>query len=142
MTTNETSFFRDLHPFEGLKKVVVPDLIKKRQATRQLTIWCGASSSGKEPYSVAMMLCENFPELSTWKVNYIASDISEKMLARCREGLFSQLEVNRGLPAPLLVKYFESPEGKWRIKEPLRKSIHSGGSTLPEPGPTCRRRTS
>jgi len=123
MTTNETSFFRDLHPFEALKKVVIPDIMEKRKATRQLNIWCGASSSGQEPYSVAMMLCQNFPELANWKVTYIASDISEKMLARCREGVFSQLEVNRGLPAPLLVKYFESFEGRWRIKEPLRKSI-------------------
>jgi chemotaxis protein methyltransferase CheR len=123
MTTNETSFFRDLHPFEAMKNVVIPDLLKKRESTRQLNLWCGASSSGQEPYSVAMMLLENFPQLTTWKVHYVASDISEKMLARCREGIYSQLEVNRGLPAPLLVKYFDHRATKWQIKDNIRKWV-------------------
>jgi chemotaxis protein methyltransferase CheR len=123
MTTNETSFFRDIHPFETLKKFIIPDLIKKRQATKELNIWSGASSSGQEPYTFAMVLRENFPELQTWKINYISSDISHEMLDRCRKGIYSQLEINRGLPATLMVKYFERHGTEWQIKEDLRKMI-------------------
>lgn len=123
MTTNETSFFRDIHPFETLKKFIIPDLIKKREATKQLNIWSGASSSGQEPYTFAMVLRENFPELRTWKVNYISSDISHEMLDRCRKGIYSQLEINRGLPATLMVKYFERHGTEWQVKEDLRKMI-------------------
>ncbi len=123
MTTNETSFFRDHHPFETLKNSVIPELIKKRQSIREFNIWCGASSSGQEPYSIAMLLKENFPELNTWKLNYIATDISNEMLNRCREGNYSQLEINRGLPANLMVKYFDRDGAHWQIKEDLRKMI-------------------
>jgi chemotaxis protein methyltransferase CheR len=123
MTTNETSFFRDLYPFELLKKNVLPDLIKRRAALRQLNIWCAAASSGQEPYTVLLLLRENFPELSTWRVNFLATDISKEMLDRCREGCYSQLEVNRGLPAPLLVKHFRKIGTEWQIKEELRRLI-------------------
>ena len=123
LTTNETSFFRDIHPFETLKNVVLPELIKNRKSTIELNIWCAASSSGQEPYSIAMLIQENFPALSDWKINFIASDISEKMLDRCRAGRFSQLEVNRGLPASLLIKYFEKDGPTWCIKKQLRKVI-------------------
>jgi chemotaxis protein methyltransferase CheR len=123
MTTNETSFFRDIHPFETLKKHIIPDLMEKRAATKQLNIWSGASSSGQEPYTIAMLLRENFPELRNWKVNYISSDISNEMLERCRKGIYSQLEINRGLPATLMVKYFERHGTEWQAKEDLRKMI-------------------
>jgi chemotaxis protein methyltransferase CheR len=123
MTTNETSFFRDIHPFEVLKKTVLPDLIKRRAVLRQLNVWCAAASSGQEPYTIALLLRENFPELSTWKVNFLATDISKEMLERCREGCYSQLEVNRGLPAPLLVKYFRKIGTEWQVKEELRRLI-------------------
>jgi chemotaxis protein methyltransferase CheR len=123
MTTNETSFFRDLHPFELLKKNVLPELIKRRAPLRQLNIWCAAASSGQEPYTILMMLRENFPELLRWKLTFIASDISKEMLDRCREGCYSQLEVNRGLPAPLLVKYFQKIGTEWQIKEDLRRMV-------------------
>ena len=124
LTTNETSFFRDIHPFETLKDTVLPELLKKRRNTEKLNIWCAASSSGQEPYSIAMLLRENFPTLYDWKVTFIASDISERMLGRCRSGKFSQLEVNRGLSASLLVKYFEKEGAAWLIKEQLREMIH------------------
>ena len=124
LTTNETSFFRDIHPFETLKDVVLPELIENRRNDRKLNIWCAASSSGQEPYSIALLIRENFLELLDWKLNFIASDISEKMLARCRSGKFSQLEVNRGLSASLLVKYFEKSGSAWFIKEQFRKMIH------------------
>jgi chemotaxis protein methyltransferase CheR len=123
MTTNETSFFRALHPFELLKKNVLPELIKRRAPLRQLNIWCAAASSGQEPYTILMLLRENFPELLSWKLTFIASDISKEMLDRCREGCYSQLEVNRGLPAPLLVKYFQKIGTEWQIKEELRRMV-------------------
>lgn len=123
MTTNETSFFRDVHPFELLKKNVLPELIKKRAALRQLNIWCAAASSGQEPYTILMLLREKFPALATWKLNFLATDISKEMLDRCREGCYSQLEVNRGMPAPLLVKYFQKIGTEWQIKEDLRRMI-------------------
>jgi len=123
LTTNETSFFRDIHPFETLKKIILPKLIKDRKNTKELNIWCAASSSGQEPYSMAMLIQENFPILLDWKVNFIASDISEKMLNRCRSGKFSQLEVNRGLPAAFLIKYFEKNGPTWSIKKQLRERI-------------------
>lgn len=123
MTTNETSFFRDFHPFETLRNAVIPQLINKRASTRTLSIWCAAASSGQEPYSVAMLLREYFPELQNWKVNYIATDISSTMIARCREGLYSQLEVNRGLPANYLVKYFKQEGGCWRINADIRQML-------------------
>jgi len=123
MTTNETSFFRDIHPFETLKNHIIPGLIKKRGATKQLNIWSGASSSGQEPYTFAMILRENFPELRTWKVNYMSSDISHEMLDRCKKGIYSQLEINRGLPATLMVKYFERHGTEWQAKEELRNMV-------------------
>ena len=123
MTTNETSFFRDIHPFEILKKEIFPDLMKKRKDKKELNIWCGASSSGQEPYSLAMILRNQFSTLNTWKINFGASDISNQMLNRCRSGIYSQLEINRGLPAPLMVKYFNRLGTEWQVKEDLRKMI-------------------
>lgn len=123
MTTNETSFFRDVHPFESFKDHVLPDMIKKRASSRQLSIWCGASSSGQEPYTVAMIIREHFPELLTWDIKFIATDISNQMLEKCREGKYSQLEVNRGLPAQLLMNYFEKKGMSWHIKEEVRSMV-------------------
>lgn len=123
MTTNETSFYRDIHPFETLKKIIFPEMIEKRRAKREFNIWCGASSSGQEPYSLVMLLKNEFPELNSWKVNFSASDLSNQMLNRCKSGIYSQLEINRGLPAPLLVKYFERIGTEWQVREELRKMI-------------------
>ena len=104
MTTNETSFFRDLHPFDALHKVVMPEVLEQHQADRRLNIWCAACSSGQEPYTVAMTLLEHFPQLSGWSVRILATDISGEMVTRSRAGRYGQIEVNRGLPANLLVK--------------------------------------
>lgn len=123
MTTNETSFFRDVSPFEALKTEVLPRLIESRKSKKTLNIWCAASSSGQEPYTIVMVMKEHFPQLADWKINFVASDISTAMLARCKEGIFSQLEVNRGLPAMMLVKYFVKDGAHWRIKEDLRNMI-------------------
>jgi chemotaxis protein methyltransferase CheR len=123
MTTNETSFFRDHHPFEALKSSVIPSLLQSRAASKSLSIWCGASSTGQEPYTIAMTLCEAIPRLADWKLTFIATDISAEMIAKSRAGKYNQIEVNRGLPAALMVKYFERQGMEWQIKEPLRKMI-------------------
>ena len=123
MTTNETSFFRDAHPFETLRGSILPELMAKRAAERRLNIWSAASSSGQEPYSIAMLVREHFPALSSWILRLVASDFSHEILARAREGCYSQLEVNRGLPASLLSKYFERQGTNWRIKADLRRMV-------------------
>jgi len=124
MTTNETSFFRDLHPFESMKMDLLPAAIKRNEATRTLTIWCAACSSGQEPYSIAMLLYDAFPQLRNgWKVNLLAGDLSQEMLKRARQGLFSQLEINRGLPATHLVRYFRKDGAGWQVKDEIRNMI-------------------
>lgn len=123
MTTNETSFYRDIHPFDALKTTILPDLIKRREKERTLNIWSNACSSGQEVYSIAMMLREHFPVLQGWKVRLIASDLSQSILRKAQEGIFNQTEVNRGLPMPLLLKYFTKNHLNWQIKEEIRSSI-------------------
>lgn len=135
MTTNETSFFRDHHPFEALKSTVIPALMAQRAATKSLSIWCGASSTGQEPYTIAMTLCESIPKLSEWKLTFIATDLSAEMVARSRAGKYNQIEVNRGLPAALMVKYFERHGLEWQIKEPLRKMVDFREMNLTTPWP-------
>ncbi len=123
LVTNETQFFRDIHPFHALETQILPRLIKKRMADRQLNLWCAASSTGQEPYSLAMLMAESFPQLASWNVRCIASDISDEVLERARQGNFRTVEVNRGLPEPLLEKYFR-PEGKdWLIAESIRRQV-------------------
>jgi chemotaxis protein methyltransferase CheR len=123
ITTNETNFFRDIYPWHALREVVIPGLMAARAATRSLTIWCAAASSGQEPYSLAMTLVEHFPELSSWKVKIVATDISGEILTRARNGRYTQLEVNRGLPAALLTKHFERDGTGWVIKKRFRDMI-------------------
>lgn len=123
MTTNETSFFRDVAPFDGVRLRILPDLITRRTAERRLRIWCAAASSGQEPYSLAMLILEHFPVLANWDVKIVATDISRNILQRCKTGRYSQFEVNRGLPAPMLVKYFEHAGKEWSIKESVRKLV-------------------
>jgi len=123
MTTNETSFFRDFHPFEALRTAILPELMLKRASSRELNIWSAACSSGQEPYSLALLLLEHFPNLVAWSIKLIATELSAGMLARARRGRYSQLEVNRGLPAKLLVKYFRQDGTDWETKEELRNRV-------------------
>jgi chemotaxis protein methyltransferase CheR len=123
MTTNETSFFRDYHPFEALRKAVLPALINRRAEAREIRIWCAASSSGQEPYSLAMLIRENFPQLLSWKVRILATDLSTDVVARAREGRYSQIEVNRGLPASLLVKHFQKRGSEWCLRDDIRQMV-------------------
>jgi chemotaxis protein methyltransferase CheR len=126
MTTNETSWFRDLHPFEALRTTVVPELIERRRSERTLTIWSAACSTGQEPYSVAMVLLDEFPELATWKVTILASDFSDEAVARGREGRYTQLEVNRGLPAPHLVRHFDRDDAHFVVRDRVRSLVRFG----------------
>jgi chemotaxis protein methyltransferase CheR len=123
MTTNETSFYRDLHPFDALRKTVLPDLFQRRAAERRLNIWCGACSTGQEPYTVALILREHFSAFAAWSIKIIATDLSTEVLARSRLGCYSQLEVNRGLPAPLLLKYFHRHGTEWQLKDEVRDLV-------------------
>lgn len=123
MTTNETSFFRDIHPFDALKNTVLPELIQKRGAEKQMNFWCGAASTGQECYSVLMTIAESCPEVFRWKFTFLATDLSREVLARAQSGKYSQLEVNRGLPAPMLAKYFLRDEDSWEIKPDLRSHV-------------------
>lgn len=123
MTTNETSFFRDLHPFNALREKLIPDLIQKRAGVRGINIWCAACSSGQEPFTIAMMLRETFPQLNSWKIDILATDLSLEILGRGKDGRYSQLEVNRGLPVAYLMKYFTKEGMEWRLKDEIRKMV-------------------
>ncbi|MFT5050638.1 MAG: chemotaxis protein methyltransferase CheR [Chlamydiales bacterium] len=123
MTTNETSFFRDGSPFEVLKDRVLPRLIDRNRANKSLTIWCAASSSGQEPISLSIMLKEHFPELLAWDMKILATDICEKMLSRCRGGLYSKHEVSRGLPEELRSRYFEEAKNHWKLRPSIQNMV-------------------
>jgi len=138
MTINETSFFRDAHPFESIRTVLLPELIANRSKLRKLNIWSAACSSGQEPYSLAMMIREHFPEIRDWEINIVATDISTQILERAKSGIYNQFEANRGLPATYLVKYFEEIGSDWRIRGELRQMIrftpmNLAGTWLPMP---------
>jgi chemotaxis protein methyltransferase CheR len=122
MTTNETLFFRDVHPFNALQSFVIPQL-KRQRPRRGLTIWSAACSTGQEPYSIAMLLDDRFPELDSWGVRIVATDLADGILDYARRGRYRQLEVNRGLPAPMLLKYFDREGGEFCIKERLRQRV-------------------
>lgn len=136
MTTNESSFFRDLQPFEALRSILIPEFIEKRAKERSLNIWSNACSSGQEVYSIAMLLRESFPALGGWKIRLIASDLSTAILKKAQEGVFNQTEVNRGLPMPMLLKYFSKCGLHWQIKEEVRKSIEFREVNLIEAWPS------
>lgn len=135
MLNGETSFFRDFYPFEEIRKNLLPELLAKRAATRTLQVWSAAVASGQEAYSIAMLIREHFPEAADWTVRILASDVSETMLSRARAGRYRQIEVNRGLPAALLVKYFERIGNEWQIREPVRRMVDFSHLNLAAPWP-------
>lgn len=135
MTTNETSFFRDFHPFEALRQHILPKLIEQRAGVKRLNIWSAASSTGQEIYTIAMVIKEHFPQLHDWNVKILGTDLSPTVIAQAKQGLYSQLEVNRGLPAPLLMKYFNKVDAKWMIKDDLKKLTEFRQMNLVKPWP-------
>src|SRR6266850_3097141 len=123
MTTNETTFFREMPAFEAFRDTILPALLTARASERRLNIWCAACSSGQEPYSLAMVLRDEASRLAGWRISLRASDLSDRMLARAREGRYTQLEVNRGLPARYLLKYFHKNGLEWQLKDEVRSAV-------------------
>ena len=123
MTTNETFFFRDKVPFDHLKGTVLPALAQARAARRSLRIWCAAASTGQEPYSIAMCLKEVGPLLQGWRTEIVATDLSTAVLEKAKAGVFSQFEVQRGLPIQLLVKHFTQTGELWQLNADIRSMV-------------------
>jgi chemotaxis protein methyltransferase CheR len=122
MTTNETFFFRDKIPFDHLREAVLPALVQARASRRALRIWCAASSTGQEPYSIAMCVKE-FAGLAGWRVEIVATDLSQAVLEKSKSGIFSQFEVQRGLPIQMLVKYFTQTGELWQLNADIRAMV-------------------
>jgi chemotaxis protein methyltransferase CheR len=133
LTTNETLFFRDKAPFDALRELILPQLTAARRSSGQLRIWSAACSSGQEAYSIAMLLEEMRPQLAGIKVEILATDISEKVLEQARAGVFSQFEVQRGLPVKLLLQHFTQDGTRWRINPALGKNISFRAGNLLQP---------
>jgi chemotaxis protein methyltransferase CheR len=123
MTTNESFFFRDKIPFEHFRDTIIPTLLSARAAQRRIRIWCAASSTGQEPYSLAMSLKEMGEATAGWRVEIIATDLSNEVLEKAKTGIYSQFEVQRGLPIALLIKYFTQNGDTWQIAPDLRAMV-------------------
>ena len=122
MTTNETFFFRDKIPFDHLRETILPTLMQARASRRSLRIWCAASSTGQEPYSIAMIV-KDFAGLSGWRVEIVATDLSQEVLEKSKAGVYSQFEVQRGLPIQMLVKYFAQTGELWQLNADIRAMV-------------------
>ena len=123
MTTNETFFFRDKIPFEHFRDTIMPALIASHSGRRRIRIWCTAAASGQEPYSIAMMLREMNRELAGFRIEILATDLSTDVLEKAKAGIYSQFEVQRGLPITHLVKYFAQVGEAWQIVPELRAMV-------------------
>lgn len=120
---SETSFFRDRYPFEALQTSVLPSLIQSRSSNRSFTIWSAGCSTGQEPYSIAMLIHESFPELASWTIRLVASDVSQRSLDRARQGTFTALEISRGLTPNLRDRYFYPVGRLWQVKDEIRRMV-------------------
>jgi chemotaxis protein methyltransferase CheR len=123
MTTNETFFFRDKVPFDHFRDTIMPEVLKARAARKSVRIWCAAGSTGQEPYSLAMCLKDMGAPLAGWRVEIIATDLSPEVLEKSRAGIYSQFEVQRGLPIQLLVKHFKQNGELWQISPEIRAMV-------------------
>ena len=123
MTTNESFFFRDKLPFDAFQSVVLPALLQQTPAGQPIRIWCAAASSGQEPYSLAMLLSENAAMVAGRRIEIIGTDISQPILERAREGIYTQFEVQRGLPVHYLAKYFAKVGERWQVSAQIRKMV-------------------
>jgi chemotaxis protein methyltransferase CheR len=138
LTTNETSWFRDAEPFAVLQNSVVPEILRSRTDDRCLRVWSAASSSGQEAYSIAMQLADQLRPTG-WRCEILGSDLSEEMLERARKGRYSQLEMNRGMPAPSLVRHFRRAGAEWEISPELRSMVSFRRINLAGPLPVLPR---
>ena len=123
MMTNESLFFRDKTPFEHFRMTVMPALTAARAGARRIRIWCAAASTGQEPYSLAMALKEMEHDLVGWRIELLATDISNEVLEKARHGLYSQFEVQRGLPIGLLIKFFSQFGEAWQVAPEIRRMV-------------------
>ena len=123
MTTNESFFFRDIKPFDQFKSLVLPQLLQNRAAKKSFRIWSAACSSGQEAYSLAMILKEEGAKLAGWKIEIVGTDISQEMLDKAKAGVYTQFEVQRGLPVTLMVKYFKKTNETWQIDPAIRAMV-------------------
>jgi chemotaxis protein methyltransferase CheR len=123
MTTNETFFFRDKVPFDHFRDSIMPELLKTRASRKSIRIWCAAGSTGQEPYSLAMCLKEMSAALTGWRVEILATDLSQEVLEKSKAGIYSQFEVQRGLPIQLLVKYFKQTGELWQVNADIRAMV-------------------
>lgn len=123
MTTNETFFFRDRLPFDHVRNLVLPALMAARERHKRIRIWCAASSTGQEPYSLAMAMKEMAPALNGFRIEILATDLSHEVLAKAEAGIYSQFEVQRGLPIQLLLKYFTQHGDLWQIAPEIRAMV-------------------
>lgn len=123
MTTNESFFYRDKIPFDHFRDAIMPGLISARSVQRRIRIWCAAASTGQEPYSLAMMIREMKEKLSGWRVEILATDLSTEVLEKAKAGVYSQFEVQRGLPIQMLVKYFAQVGDTWQIAPDIRAMV-------------------
>jgi chemotaxis protein methyltransferase CheR len=123
MTTNETFFFRDKVPFDHLRDTILPALLQSRASRKSLRIWSAACSTGQEPYSIAMCLKEKAAQLAGWRIEIVGTDLSQEVLDKSRAGIYSQFEVQRGLPIQLLVKYFAQIGELWQLNSELRGMV-------------------
>jgi chemotaxis protein methyltransferase CheR len=133
MTTNETLFFRDRTPFDLFRDVILPEKLAANAASRSLRIWCAAVSTGQEAYSLAMILDEMAQRLAGWRVEILGTDISTEVLERARQGIYSQFEVQRGLPIQMLLRYFRQDGDKWQVNERIRAMVDLKPHNLLEP---------
>src|SRR5258708_1260119 len=123
MTTNETFFFRDKVPFEHFRGSIMPEILQARAGRKSLRIWCAAGSTGQEPYSLAMCLKEMGAALAGWRIEILATDLSQEVLEKSKSGIYSQFEVQRGLPIQMLVKYFKQIGELWQINPDIRAMV-------------------
>jgi chemotaxis protein methyltransferase CheR len=123
MTTNETFFFRDKIPFDHFREMIVPEILKARAGRKSVRIWCAAGSTGQEPYSLAMCLKEMGAALAGWRIEIIATDLSQEVLEKSKAGIYSQFEVQRGLPIQMLVKHFKQTGEFWQINPEIRAMV-------------------
>ena len=134
MTTNESSFFRDIKPYEALRKQVIPMLMDKLAASKRMRIWSAACSTGQEPYSIAICLEEDKAKMPGWSFEIVGTDLAKKVVDKAKQGIYSQFEAQRGLPIQMLVKYFTSnPDTSWQLKDTIRNMVQFKTHNLLEP---------